>query len=158
MRFSRDNIIISNRCGEYLNAQKYFGFLNITEQDIEVSLWFVNSLDENKFAAPCGFTSGKKAKLFLQKVIEFRRKKLDEVVIEDEAKKGQKYVSEKDYNSFKNLILKAENIYNNEYANEIYDYVVYLLYLGNFGSQSDIGAQYAGYNYVGFDNQIKIKE
>ena len=158
MRFSRDNIIISNRCGEYLNAQKYFGFLNMTDQNIEVSLWFVNSLDENKFAAPCGFTSGTKAKLFLQKVIEFSRKKLDEVFIEDEAKKGQKYVSKKDYNSFKNLILKAENIYKNEYANEIYDYVVYLLYLGNFGSQSDIGAQYAGYNYVGFDNQIKIKE
>ena len=158
MRFSRDNIIISNRCGEYLNAQKYFGFLNMTDQNIEVSLWFVNSLDENQFAAPCGFTSGTKAKLFLQKVIEFSRKKLDEVFIEDEAKKGQKYVSKKDYNSFKNLIIKAENIDKNEYANEIYDYVVYLLYLGNFGSQSDIGAQYAGYNYVGLDNQIKIKE
>ena len=42
MRFSRDNIIISNRCGEYLNAHKYFGFLNKNngEDNCDVSLWF----------------------------------------------------------------------------------------------------------------------
>ena len=31
MRFSRDNIIISNRCGEFLNAHKYFGLLNMKD-------------------------------------------------------------------------------------------------------------------------------
>ena len=39
----------------------------------------------------------------------------------------------------------------------IYDYNVYLLYLANFGSQSDIGAKFAGFNYEGFDNQVHVK-
>lgn len=41
--------------------------------------------------------------------------------------------------------------------NDIYDYALYLLYLANYGSKDDIGAQFAGYNYTGFDNQIIIK-
>ena len=157
MRFSRDNIIISNRCGEYLNAHKYFGFLNILENESDISLWFVHSLDENKFGAPCGFTSGKSAKLFLQKAIAFSKKKLDEICLESKAQKGQTFISENDYNEFKNLVMKAEKICNEDNPNEIYDYFVYLLYLGNFGSQSDIGAKFAGFNYIGFDNQIKTK-
>ena len=157
MRFSRDNIIISNRCGEFLNAHKYFGFLN-KENGKDVSLWFIHSLDENKFGAPCGFTSGNSAKIFLKEVIAMSKKKLDEVAIEDKAKKGQKYVNENIYNSFKSLIIKAEKICNNESPNEIYDYLIYLLYLGNFGSQSDIGAKFAGFNYNGFDNEIKTKK
>lgn len=156
MRFSRDNIIISNRCGEYLNAHKYFGFLK-KEVGMDISLWFVHSLDENKFGAPCGFTSGNSAKLFLKEVIEITRKKLNEVVIEDKAIKGQKYVSEDAYSNLENLIIKAEKIYIKDYPNEIYDYIIYLLYLGNFGSQSDIGAKFAGFNYIGFDNEIKTK-
>ncbi len=86
------------------------------------------------------------------------KKKLDEIAIEDKAKKGQKYVNENIYNSFKSLIIKAEKICNNESPNEIYDYLIYLLYLGNFGSQSDIGAKFAGFNYTGFDNEIKTKK
>lgn len=35
MRFSRDNIIISNRCGEFLNSHKYFGFIG-NEQNLEI--------------------------------------------------------------------------------------------------------------------------
>ena len=73
MRFSRDNIIISNRCGEYINAHKYFNLLNLKD-DSEVSLWFINSLDKNRFGAPCGFTSGKYAKLYLLKAIEASKK------------------------------------------------------------------------------------
>ena len=160
MRFSRDNIIISNRCGEYINAHKYFGFLNLNDNnnDNEVSLWFIHSLDEKRFGAPCGFTSGKSAKLFLQKAIEFSKKKLDVICLENKAKKGEKYIIQKDYDDFKNIIEKAEKIYENDNSYEIYDYFVYLLYLSNFGIQNDIGAKFAGFNYVGFDNQIKCKE
>ena len=157
MRFSRDNIIISNRCGEYINAHKYFGFLNLNNNNTDVSLWFIHSLDEKKFGAPCGFTSGKTAKLFLQKSIEFSKIKLDSICLENNAKKGEKYISQKDYDEFKNLIEKAEKICENDNPCEIYDYFVYLLYLGNFGSQSDIGAKFAGFNYIGFDNLIKSK-
>ena len=53
--------------------------------------------------------------------------------------------------------MRAEKISEIDYPNEIYDYNVYLLYLGNFGSQSDIGAQFAGFNYEGFDNKIQVK-
>ena len=31
MRFSRDIIIISYRCGEYINAHKYFNLLNMKD-------------------------------------------------------------------------------------------------------------------------------
>ena len=155
MRFSRDNIIISNRCGEYLNAHKYFGFLN---ENAEISLWFVHSLDKKKFGAPCGFTSGNSAKIFLQKACEFSKKKLNDICLENNAKKGQKYIRQEEYDDFNNIIRKAEQICEKDNANEIYDYFVYLLYLANFGSQSDIGAKFAGFNYVGFDNEIKIKD
>ena len=53
--------------------------------------------------------------------------------------------------------MKVEKICDIDYPNEIYDYCVYLLYLGNFGSQSDIGAKFAGFNYEGFDNKIQVK-
>ena len=53
--------------------------------------------------------------------------------------------------------MRAEKICDTDYPNEIYDYCVYLLYLGNFGSQSDIGAKFAGFNYEGFDNKIQVK-
>ena len=159
MRFSRDNIIISNRCGEYVDAQKYFNLLNMND-DSEVSLWFINSLDRSRYGAPCGFTSGKFAKLFLQKAIEVSKNKLDSILVDEDGsniEEGRKYVNREDYEQFKSLIMRVEKIYENEYPNEIYDYAVYLLYLGNFGSQIDIGAQFAGYNYEGFDNQIKVK-
>ena len=159
MRFSRDNIIISNRCGEYVNAQKYFNLLNMKD-DSEVSLWFINSLDKNRYGAPCGFTSGKFAKLFLLRAIEVSKNKLDSTLVSDDGnniEKGKMYVSREEHEKFKSLIMRAEKISETDYPNEIYDYSVYLLYLGNFGSQSDIGAQFAGFNYEGFDNKIQIK-
>ena len=159
MRFSRDNIIISNRCGEYLNAHKYFGFLNMKD-DYEISLWSIHTFDKNRFGAPCGFTSGKSARYFLLKAIEFSKKKLDSILIDNDEKniqKGQKYVCKKEYEIFKNLIMRAEKICDNNYPYEIYDYNVYLLYFANFGSQNDIGAKFAGFNYNGFDKSIEIK-
>ena len=47
MRFSRDNMIISNRCGEYLNAHKYFRFFG-NEENLEISLLFINNNDEKR--------------------------------------------------------------------------------------------------------------
>ena len=94
---------------------------------------------------------------FLQKAIELSKKKLSDISLENNAKKGQKYINQIEYDEFNNLILKAEKIIEEENINEIYDYFVYLLYLANFGSQSDIGAKFAGFNYVGFDNEIKLK-
>ena len=43
------------------------------KDDSEVSLWFINSYDINRFGAPCGFTSGKYAKKFLLKALEVKK-------------------------------------------------------------------------------------
>ncbi len=159
MRFSRDNIIISNRCGEYLNTHKYFGLLNMKD-DSEVSLWFIHSTDKNRYGAPCGFTSGRFGRYFLLKAIECCKKKLDSIIVDENGKnlqKGQKYVNRINHERFKNLIMRAEKICDTRYPIEIHDYNTYLLYFANAGSQNDIGAKFAGFNYEGFDNQIKIK-
>ena len=53
--------------------------------------------------------------------------------------------------------MKDEKICDTNFPSEIYDYNVYLFYFSNFGSQSDIGAKFAGFIYTGFDNQIQTK-
>ena len=159
MRFSRDNIIISNRCGEYLNTHKYFGLLNMKD-DSEVSLWFIHSTDKNRYGAPCGFTSGENAKEFLLKAMRISQEKLNSVVISDDGsnvEEGQKYVKREDYEKFREAIARAQMISVFDLPNDIYDYTLYLLYLANYGSKDDIGANFAGYDYIGFDNQINIK-
>ena len=159
MRFSRDNIIISNRCGEYLNAHKYFELLG-DKKDLEISLWFINNLDENRYGAPCGFTSGGNAKTFFLEAMKISRNKLESVVISEDGsnvEEGQKYIKQQDYEKFREAISRAQMTSVFDLPDDIYDYNVYLLYLANYGSSEDIGAQFAGYNYTGFDNQINIK-
>ena len=159
MRFSRDNIIISNRCGEFYNVHKYFGFLN-NKDNLNVSLWFINSYDENRFGAPCGFTTGKNAKLFLSKAIEFSKNKLNSVVISDDGNdvtNGFKYVSKSAFDEFNKAIERAEKALSDNCSYELMDYHIYLLYLANCGCENDIGAKFAGFEYVGFDNQITFK-
>ena len=159
MRFSRDNIIISNRCGEFYNVHKYFGFLN-NKDNLNVSLWFINSYDENRFGAPCGFTTGKNAKLFLSKAIEFSKNKLNSVVISEDGNdvtNGFKYVSKSAFDEFNKAIERAEKALSDNCSYELMDYHIYLLYLANCGCENDIGAKFAGFEYVGFDNQITFK-
>lgn len=92
--------------------------------------------------------------------MEISKEKINSVIIsEDESnvEKGQKYVTMSDYESFRDFISRAQMVSCFDLPYDIYDYNVYLLYLANYGSQDDIGAQFAGYNFTGFDNQIKIK-
>ena len=88
------------------------------------------------------------------------KKKLDTIKVDDDGEnliKGQNYVNRVEHEKFKNLIMRAEKICDSEYPSEIYDYNAYLLYFANAGSKNDIGAKFAGFNYVGFDNLIKTK-
>ncbi|MCD8368795.1 MAG: hypothetical protein LUC94_00420 [Clostridiales bacterium] len=78
MRFSRDNLMISNRCGEYLNAHEYFGFL-ANAGGLKVNLWLVPATDQNRQAAPAGFTSGENAAAFLALAVEMAKEKLNAV-------------------------------------------------------------------------------
>ena len=81
-----------------------------------------------------------------------------EIVVSDDGnvEKGIKYVNQNDYDSFEKAILRAENVFNRYLSNEVIDFNLYLLYFANAGSNNDIGAKFAGFNYEGFDNQIKV--
>lgn len=156
MRFSRGNIVISNRCGEFVNAHRYFGFIG-SDEGLEVSLWFVPTSDPALWAAPCGFTSGANASAFLAKAIETARTKLAGVTVSPDGSDvpdGQHWVTPAVYDELSRAIARAEEALASGAAPEIMDYHVYLLYFALHGSGSDIGARFAGFDYPGFDNQL----
>jgi len=62
MRFSRDNLFLSNRPGEFANAQKYFG-LNNNAEGLKVSLWLAPTTDPHAQGAPVGLTSNASARV-----------------------------------------------------------------------------------------------
>lgn len=69
MRFSRDNLFISNRPGEFTDAQKFFKLTNDSAAGLNVSLWVVpvtNTTSGN--GAPVGMTGGSSSnsRAFLQ--------------------------------------------------------------------------------------------
>ena len=92
--------------------------------------------------------------------MRINQEKLNSFVISDDGsnvEEGQKYVKREDYEKFREAIARAQMISVFDLPNDIYDYTLYLLYLANYGSKDDIGANFAGYDYIGFDNQINIK-
>ena len=159
MRFSRDNIVISNRCGEFTNAQKYFGFMN-NDEGLEVSLWLVPVEDDcETTGAPCGFTSNENAAEFLERAIAIAQAKLDSVSVSYDGSGidvNGCWVTKAAYNELAEAIAEAQAVLDAGSASELMDYQVYLLYLKLHGSADDIGAKFAGYDYVGFDNEINI--
>ena len=138
MRFSRDNLPISNRCGEYLNTHKYFGF---TDGDKEISLWSVHTSDPSLQGAPAGFTSGANAAVFLSKAVDAARAKL----------RTAAGASTADAAFLSKAICRAERALSEVSDSEILDYNTYLLYLALHGSGDDIGARFAGFEYPGFN-------
>ena len=160
MKFSRDNIVISNRCGEFTNAMKYF-YLNDNEE-YPVSLWLVPT-DESceSYGAPAGFTSGDSGKKMLEQAIWISTAKLAAYPVgEENAQTGQMYVTQEGFDELYDAVQAAAAVYDDETitTSEAYDYQLYLLYLANHGSGDDIGAKFAGYDYVGYDNQLKNKQ
>ena len=154
MGFSRDNIIISNRCGEFANAMKYFGFTGLEGE--EVSLWVVPSGQDGVYGAPAGFTSVGNAQDMLKKAIAIAESKLYGVEPEtEELKENGKYVSSDVYEEVSEAISAAKaacDDYNT--ADEILNYRMYILYLTLNGSADDVGAQFAGYSYTGLDKAV----
>jgi len=154
MRFSRDNIVISNRCGEYWNAHNYFGLTG--EGSTAITLWLVPTTDG--VGAPAGFTSNSvsDAKAFLTSAIEQAKEKLKAVVVSEDGAKveaGKFWVTSAVYNQLDTAIKLAEQVLNTSTSSAAeLDYQVYLLYLTLHGSNDDIGAKFAGYTYAGFDN------
>jgi len=157
--FSRNNLIISNRCSELIKAHKYFGFTNNNE-DLRVSLWFVETY-KGELAAPCGFTTNENAKAFLTNALTISYQKIASQKISadgSDVPSGVSYVTTSDYAILKEVIDESEKVHSDpESVPEQLDYQVYKLYLALHGSKDDESARIAGYNYEGFDNQIKIK-
>ncbi|MCD7929024.1 MAG: S-layer homology domain-containing protein, partial [Clostridiales bacterium] len=160
MKFSRDNLVISNRNGEYANAYMYFG---MDELEMEVSLWLVPTTNyPTSTGAPIGITSSD-ASASLTEALSQAQAKLDSVVVstEEEAvslEAGTLWVTQEVYDELEAAIDRASQALESETRDDLLDYQVYLLYLTLHGSADDIGASFAGYNYEGFDNQINTAE
>ena len=155
MRFSRDNIIISNRCGELTNAHKYFGFNNNTE-GLEVSLWFVPTTEEGVWAAPAGFTTAENAPVFLQKAIDHAKSRLNDVPVSaagdgTDIAEGD-WVTQQVHDQLAAAIERAEAVLASDAKSDVLDCQIYLLYFSLNGIGDDIGAMFGGFDYDGFEN------
>jgi hypothetical protein len=150
MRFSRDNLPISNRCGEFIDALKYFGFVGGKEK-VPVTLWFVPTRSGEQ-GAPAGFTSGKSAPIILKKALTEAKKALDSAVIGETGNavpQGRCLMTQENYDALSQLVKNGEKMLQEGADPVVIDYENYLLYLALNGSSDDIGARYAGYQLTG---------
>ncbi|WAC74041.1 hypothetical protein OU995_04745 [Roseateles sp. SL47] len=153
MRFSRDNLFISNRPGEFVNAQKFFG-LNGNTEGLKVSLWLVPTTDPMSSGAPVGMTSGPNARRFLSQALVQARRWLSEVSPSTDGtdvSTTQRWVAPTLHAQLRQAIARAQATMDAEVStNSQLDYQVYLLYLTLHGSADDIGAKFGGYRQPGF--------
>lgn len=158
MRFSRDNLPISNRPGEYANAMKYFGLEN-NPQGLKASLWLVPTTDPNAQGAPVGITSNSRARDFLTKAIATAKQKLASVAVSTDGKDvpaSRKWVTQTAYAQLDDAIVRASAVRADATRSPAQlDYQIYLLYLTLNGSQNDIGARFGGFDYAGFESEIR---
>ena len=152
MMFSRDNIVISNRCGELANAHKYFGFMNNGE-GWKVSLWTVPTVDPNHLGAPAGFTTGEYAGTYLSRAIAFARAKLDAI---DASAKADEKVQTACAQVSAAIAAAQEALKTDGIYSSLLDYQTYLLYLNLHGLQDDIGARFshAYDDIIGLENAL----
>ncbi|BEU98705.1 hypothetical protein ACDW_44110 (plasmid) [Acidovorax sp. DW039] len=158
MRFSRDNLLISNRPGEFVNAQKFFG-LNGNVEGLKVSLWLVPTTDPSASGAPVGMTSGSNASSFLSLALVQARRWLSDVLPSTEGTDvlaTRRWVPPTLYEQLSKAILRAQMALDSaDSSDSALDYQVYLLYLTLNGSAEDIGAKFGGYRYAGFVRAIQ---
>jgi hypothetical protein len=155
MRFSRDNIFISNRPGEFTDAQKAFGFTNNTAAGLNVSLWVVPVTNTANTGAPISLTAGSNSKTFLGEAAASAQATLDGVVVSADGldvPSSEEWVTQAAYTQLEDAIARANSTLSSTTAsNFLADYQTYLLYLVLDGSANDIGAVYAGFSYTGFN-------
>lgn len=158
MRFSRDNLFISNRPGEIANSQKYFGLTNNGE-GLKVSLWLVPTSSSTTQGAPIGLTSNSNAKTFLAIAISKAKARLDSVTVSvdgTDVPTSKYWVTQAAYTQLSDAITRAKKaMASDTSSNALLDYQIYILYLTLNGSNSDIGAKFGGFTYIGFENAVK---
>lgn len=158
MRFSRDNLLISNRPGEFVNAQKFFGLIGNAD-GLKVSLWLVPTTDLTAAGAPVGMTSGTNSRRFLAQALrQARRWLLDVVPSADgtDVATEQRWVPQLVHVQLDRAIARAQAALDAAKSTDSQlDYQIYLLYLTLNGSTDDIGARFGGYSYPGFIRAIQ---
>lgn len=141
MKYSRDNLIVAQRNGEYTNAHNYFGFVNNAE-GLKTSLWM-----DTFSRAPIGLSANENAKTFLTKAVAQAKAKLAAVDPAKAVTGEQKFA----YAALEEAIKLAEATLADETSyNSEYDFYTYYLYLTLAGTGKDIGAAFAGF-YTGAD-------
>ena len=158
MKYSRDNLIVAQRNGEFANAHTYFGF-KANNDGRKVSMWL-----DPKSMAPIGLTADENAKVFLTDAVGQAREKLAGVTLSESANDNQKFA----YAALEEAIKLAEETLADETAlNSEYDFYVYYLYLTLHGTGDDIGAAFSGFYgvngwgfqnaYLGFDGYFGLR-
>lgn len=158
MRFSRDAIAISNRPGEFVNAQKFFGF-DKDQQGAKASLWLVPTTKPGQQGAPVALTSGPDAARFLARAIAVAKAHLAAATISADGRdvpaSGQ-WVSAQAHAQLAGIIARAQaQLARPDPTGAALDYQTYLLYLALDGSDKDIGAKFGGFSFTGFDHALK---
>ncbi|THV53171.1 hypothetical protein BGAL_0057g00110 [Botrytis galanthina] len=155
MRFSRDNLPISNRPGEFTDAQKFFGLTNDTAAGLNVSLWLVPVTNASDFGGPVGMTSAGNSGAFLTRAIAQAQAQLTNATISvdgSDVSSTKQWVTQAVYTQLDDAITRANSALSSANSSAVLlDYQTYLLYLNLYGGADDIGAVYAGFNYTGFE-------
>ena len=136
MKYSRDNLIVAQRNGEYTNAHNYFGFVNNAE-GLKTSLWM-----DAFSGAPIGLSANENAKAFLTSAVAQAKPVLASVTLTDAATGEQKFA----YAALEEAIKLAEaTLADQDSYNSEYDFYTYYLYLALAGTGKDIGAAFSGF-------------
>lgn len=167
LRFSRDNLFISNRPGEFTDAQKFFKLTNDSAAGLNVSLWLVPVTNTTTtttggaaHGAPVGMTSGSNSRAFLASAVTQAQAQLDGVAVSSDGSdvpSSQEWVTQAVYAQLDDAVARAnESLALAESSSFLLDYQTYVLYLNLDGSSDDIGAAFAGFNYTGFESQEQL--
>ncbi|KAL3252990.1 hypothetical protein ABHI18_009790 [Aspergillus niger] len=160
MRFSRDNLFISNRPGEFTDAQKFFKFTNDSAAGLNVSLWLVPVTNTSEYGAPVGMTSDGNSRSFLARAIAQAQAQLANVTISSDGSNvpsTREWVTQANYTQLDDAIARANlSLALANSSSFLLDYQTYLLYLTLNGSSTDIGAAFAGFSYTGFENEEQL--
>jgi hypothetical protein len=160
MRFSRDNLFISNRPGEFTDAQKFFKLTNDSAAGLNVSLWLVPVTNTTEYGAPIGMTSDSNSRAFLASAVAQAGSQLADVSISTDGSdvpSTQEWVTQAVYTQLDDAIARANlSLALTNSSSFLLDYQTYVLYLTLNGGSDDIGAQFAGFNYTGFENEEQL--
>ncbi|RAH86270.1 hypothetical protein BO86DRAFT_435002 [Aspergillus japonicus CBS 114.51] len=160
MRFSRDNLAISNRPGEFTDAQKFFKLTNDSAAGLNVSLWLVPVTNTTNRGGPVGMTSDGNSRDFLTKAVSQAQAQLDNVTVSTDGAdvpSTQEWVNQANYTQLHDAIARANlalSLANS--SSFLLDYQTYVLYLTLNGASDDIGAEFAGFTFTGFENAEQL--